>query len=210
MPASQRSCQGQNADGGCSGAFQHAGALRYGRSRRQYVVDNYNALAGDAATSPHRKGSAHIAIARRRPKMALHRRSSAADQPIRCDLGSPGGAHRLGEQCGLVVASLKEPGPVQRHRDEKIGAGEHLAAVAVHPAPERRRYVGTVAMLQPEHETAAVLVVPQHGTRLIPGRALARTAAAQRIFTHRMRKGQPAQHAPGRGKEGDPAPAPAA
>src|SRR5262249_36783257 len=145
-----------------------------------------------------------------RAEVTLHRGPPAADQPIRCDLRSPGSVHRLGEERCLVVSSLKEPGPVQRHRNEKVSAGEHLAATTVHPPPECRRYVGAVPMLQPEPERSAVLVVSQPRTRLIPGRALARTAAANGIFAHRMGKRQTAKHAPGRGKEGDPAPAPAA
>jgi hypothetical protein len=99
---------------------------------------------------------------------------------------------------------------VQRDRDEEVGAGKDLAAGTVHPAPERRRHVGAVAMLQSEHETPAVFVVTQDRARLIPGRALARASAAQRIFSHRMRKRHTAQHAPRRREEADPVPAPAA
>jgi len=45
---------------------------------------------------------------------------------------------------------------------------------------------------------------------LLPGRRLSRAVATDRILAHRMGKRQPAQRAPRRRKEGDPAPAAAA
>src|SRR5260370_20112042 len=70
--------------------------------------------------------------------------------------------------------------------------------------------MGAVAMLQPEHEAAAVLVVTEHRARPIPAPALAGAGAAQRVVAHRMRKGQAATHAPRRRKEGDARPTAAA
>src|SRR6516165_511434 len=67
-----------------------------------------------------------------------------------------------------------------------------------------------VAMLEPEQEAAAVLVVAQHRASLMPSRRLTRTVAANCILAHRMGKGQTAKHAPGRREESDATPAPTA
>ena len=84
----------------------------------------------------------------------MHGSAATADQPVRCDLGTAGRADRLRQQRRLVVAALKQARPVQRHRDEQVGAGEDLTSGAVHPAPERPSHMGSVAVLQPEHEMA--------------------------------------------------------
>src|SRR5215468_10355079 len=131
-------------------------------------------LAGDTAVGPHRKGPTDVAFARRWPEVTLHRGSPPPKQPVRRDLGPARGMDCLGEQCRLVIAALEEPGPMQRHRDEQIGAGEYIAAGTLHPLPERCSRMGMVAMLEPEQEAPAVVVVPQHGARLIPDRPLAR------------------------------------
>ena len=137
-------------------------------------------------------------------------RSPPANQPIRRDLRPAHGVHCLGKQRRLVVAALEESRPMQRYRDQQIGAREDLAARTVHPPPERGSRVGMVAMLEPEQEAAAVLVVTQHRASLIPGRPLTRTVAANCILSHRMGKGQTAKHAPRRREECDSTPAPPA
>src|SRR6516225_8401610 len=67
-----------------------------------------------------------------------------------------------------------------------------------------------IAMLESEQEAAAVLVVTQHRTSLMPGRRFTRTVAANCILAHRMGKGQTAKHAPRRREESDATPAPTA
>jgi len=153
------------------------------------------------------KGPADIALARRRPEVTLCRCPPTANQPIGRDLGPARGTHRVSEQRRLVVAALEEPGPVQRHRDEQIGAREDLAAGTVHPFPKRGGRVSMVAVLEGEQQAAAVLVVAQHRARLMPSRRLSRTVATDRTFAHRMGKRQTAKHTPRRRKEGDPTPA---
>src|SRR5205823_11143506 len=110
----------------------------------------------------------------------------------------------------LVVASLKQAGPVQRYRDEQVGAREDVASGAVHPAPERPGHMGPVPMLQPEHQVTAVLVVPQYRSRPIPAAPLAGAGAAHRILSHRVLKRGSAGGAPRRREKRNPAPAPAA
>ena len=107
----------------------------------------------------------------------------------------------------LVVAALKKPGPMQRHRDEKIGATENFAAGAAHPASKSGDQMSAVPMLQPEHEAAAVFVVAQHRPRPVPAMPVARAGAARRILADRMRKRQTARRTPRRAKKGDAAPA---
>jgi hypothetical protein len=102
--------------------------------------------------------------------------------------------YRLGKQGRLVVTTLKEPGPMQRHRDKQVGAGEYVRAGTLHPPPEGSSRVCMVAMLEPEQQAAAVLVVTQYGARLVPDWPLARAVATDRILTHRMGKGQTAKH----------------
>ena len=116
----------------------------------------------------------------------------------------------MGEESRLIVAALKQPGPMQRHRDEEIGAGEDIRSRAVHPAPERASDMGAITVLQPEHQMSAIPVVAEHRTRLIPGPPLAGTVRAQRILIHRMRKRRAAKHAPGLREKRDPRPTAAA
>jgi hypothetical protein len=65
-----------------------------------------------------------------------------------------------------------------------------------------------VAMLEPEQQAAAVLVISQYGARLVPDGPVARALATDSILTHRMGKGQTAKQTPRRREEGDPAPTP--
>jgi len=118
--------------------------------------------------------------------------------------------YRLGKQSCLVVATLKEPGPMQRHRDKQVGASEYVRAGTLHPPPEGGGGVCMVAMLEPEQQAAAVLVVTQYGARLVPDGPVARAVATDSILTHRMGKGQTAKQTPRRREEGDPAPTPTA
>src|SRR5438094_505692 len=70
--------------------------------------------------------------------------------------------------------------------------------------------MGPVAMLQPEHQVAAVLVVAQHRSCPIPAASLARAGPAHRILAHRVLKRRAASGAPWRRKKSDPSPAPSA
>jgi len=116
----------------------------------------------------------------------------------------------LGEKSRLIVAALKQPGPMQWHRNEKIGASEDIRSRAVHPSTERASDMGAITVLQSEHQMSAVPVVTEHRTRAIPGPPLARTVCAQRVLVHRMRKGCAAKDAPRWRKKGDAGPASAA
>ena len=99
---------------------------------------------------------------------------------------------------------------MQRHRDEQIGAGEHFVSDAVHPAAERSSDMGSIAVFQPQHEVAAVLVVAQHRPRPVPAAPSAGAGAAHRILAHRMGKRRPAGSAPGGREKRDARPAAAA
>ena len=121
-----------------------------------------------------------------------------------------GGTDGLGEKSRLIVAALKQPGPMQWHRNEKIGAGEDIRSRAVHPSTERASDMGAITVLQSEHQMSAIPIVTEHRTRAIPGPPLARTVCAQRILVHRMRKGRAAKDAPRWRKKGDACPASAA
>jgi hypothetical protein len=125
------------ADGESTRAPEYARAFLDRGPGRHHIVDDHHVLAGDTATGPHRKGSADVAFARRRPEVPLHRGPPPPNQPVRRDLGPARSMHRPGEQRRLVIAALEEPGPMQRHRDEQIGAGEYISAGTLHPLPER-------------------------------------------------------------------------
>jgi hypothetical protein len=142
--------------------------------------------------------------------MTLHRRSPPPHQPIGRDLGSTGGPNGMRKQCGLIVTTPEKPGPMQWYRNQEIRSGENFAAGTVHPATKRPRNMGVIAVLESEHKAAAPFVVAKRGARLIPGRPLAGAASAQRVLSDRVRKWQPAQYAPRRCKERNPAPTPAA
>lgn len=142
--------------------------------------------------------------------MTLHRRSPPAHQPIGRHVGSAGGPNSIREQRRLIVTTPKKPGPMQRYRNEEVRSCENFAAGAVHPATERPCNMGVIAVLEPENKATAPFVVTKYGARLIPGRPFAGAVPAQRIFSDRVREWQPAQYAPRRCKERDPAPTPAA
>jgi hypothetical protein len=77
----------------------------------------------------------------------------------------------LGQQNRLVEAAAEQPGPMQRHRYQDIGAFQHVTADATHPAAEGAGEMRLVAMLQHQHQATAVPVVAQHRARPVPARA---------------------------------------
>src|SRR5260370_37770048 len=97
---------------------------------------------------------------------------------------------RMRQEARLIVPPREQPGPMERHREDEIDAVEDLAAAAAHPAAERARQVGAVAMLQRQHETTAGLVISHDGSPPVPARPLARAVVAPRALTHRLRTGQ--------------------
>jgi hypothetical protein len=142
--------------------------------------------------------------------VTLHGRAPPAHQPIGRNLGSAGRPNGVREQGRLIVTTPEKPGPMQRYRNQEVRSCENFAAGTVHPATERPRNMGVIAMLEPENEAAASFVVPKHGARLVPGRLLTGAVPAQCILSNRMREWQAAQHAPRWRKERDPSPTSAA
>ena len=116
----------------------------------------------------------------------------------------------MGQQRRLIVTTPKKTSPMQRYRNQEVRSCENVAAGTVHPAPERPRNMGVIAVLEPEDQAAAPFVIPKRSARLIPGGPLAGAVPAQRILSDRMREWQAAKYAPGRRKKRDPAPTPAA
>jgi hypothetical protein len=207
-PQGTRQCQ--YIDGGGPGPLQNPCAFFSGRPGGQHIVDDHGPLTGEAATSPDGKGAAHVALARGWPEMTLRRRASSAHQPIRRNRRTAGRVYALSQQDRLIVAALKEPGPMQWHRHEEIGVCQDLAADTMHPTPKGAGRMSSVAVFQSENKSTAVVVVSQYRARPIPAPPLARTRAAQRLLAHRMGKGQPATNAPWRAKKCNASPAPAA
>jgi len=156
------------------------------------------------------EGAAHVARPRQWPKTTLRRGAAAAHQPVRRDRRPAGGMDRVRQYRRLVVTAREQPGPMQWHRHQKVGAVEHLAAGASHPAAERLRQMGAVAVFQRQHQAAAVLVIAQNGARPLPAGSLASAVCAHCAVAHRMRKRQAAYRAPRRREKADRRPAAAA
>ena len=209
-PYSQRPRQRQHTYESRPCPLQYAGTLLDGCSRGHDIIDDHDPFADETATCPDCKGAAYVAYAGRRPEMALRGRLAAADQPIRRDNGPAGRVDGVSEHGRLIISSLKQPEPMQRNRHEEIRAGENVGSGAMHPAPERAGGVSAIAVLQPEHQMPAVLVIAQDRPRSIPATSLARTGRTERILPHRMSKGRPTERAPWRREKVNACPTPAA
>ncbi len=127
----------------------------------------------------HPQGAAQVAAALGRAHAHLGRRLAAPLQQVGHHLEPGLAAEGMGQQRRLVVAAVKQPRPMQRHRHDQVGPGGQGPAGAGQPFPESRRRVGAVCVLEGEDHAAAEIAIGHDGAGALIGRAVADAGAAQ-------------------------------
>ncbi len=110
----------------------------------------------------------------------------ARDSPLQqaaaqCDPALPFDGAR--ERAGLIEAAAPGAPPVQRHRDQHVGAVEQFAAGARHPAAHRRGKIGAVVVFQRVHQRARDLIIAHRGARPRIGRRVGDRFHRQHVGT---------------------------
>ena len=119
-------------------------------------------------------------------------------------LAHDAGEHPLALQLGgSDPVELAQAARMERHGEEDIGPREALRSGPGHPRPERGQRVGAPAMLQRQHERAALRVVDEGRSRPRIDRGPRRARAAQGSLTRRIGKGHPAGATPRRLEKDD-------
>ena len=118
----------------------------------------------------HAEGALHVVGPLGLRQADLLRRGAHALEPP-CSTGTP---LMLGDRAGqrrrLVEAPRPQPPPMQRHRQQRVGVGQQLAAGARHPAAHHRRQIEPVAIFEGQHQRARDVVIAHRGARAVIGR----------------------------------------
>jgi hypothetical protein len=142
--------------------------------------------------------------------------AAAAHQQVGADLDARRPADGQRQQRRLVVAAPDQPPVMQGHRGQHVRFRQQFRPRPRHPGPEGDGREGPVAVLQPQDQASAGLVIGEDAARPAPDGRIGDAGAAQDLplaagagagSVRRQLEGVPAPRAPGRRQEGQPGPA---